>query len=128
MTREEAERAINAVMSEWTDLTCWGFSHPKAEGFAKARAELRSDGISYFIRAVEWLRHIPRRKTVNLGSYWLKHQAERWGGDYVSNGALIAAAIHLGFKVERISGTPNALINVAGQSKWPPEFYAADAA
>lgn len=128
MTREEAERAIDAVMSEWADLTCWGFSHPKAKGFAKARAELQSDGISYFIRAVEWLRHIPTRKTVNLGSYGLKHQAERWGGDYVSNGALIAAAIHLGFKVERISGTPNALINVAGRSKWPPGFYAADAA
>jgi hypothetical protein len=89
---------------------------------------LRSDGIPYFIRAVEWLRHIPRRKTVNLGSYGLKHQAERWGGDYVSNGALIAAAIQLGFEVKRIPGTPNALINVAGRSKWPPGFYSADAA
>ena len=128
MTREEAERAIDAVMREWSDLTCWGFSHPNVEGFAKERAQLRNEGISYFIRAVEWLRHIPKRKTVNFGSYWLKHQAERWSGDYVSNGALIAAAIHLGFKVEHIDGTPNALINVAGWNKWPSGFHAADAA
>lgn len=128
MTREEAEKAMEVVMSEWPDLTCWGFSHPRADGFAKARAELQSDGISYFIRAVEWLRHIPRRKTVSLGSYWLKHQAERWAGDYISNGALIAAAIHLGFRVERIFETPNALINVAGRTKWPSGFYTANAA
>ena len=38
------------------------------------------------------------------GSYALKHSAERWGErngleGYVSNGALIAAALHLGFLV-----------------------------
>jgi hypothetical protein len=128
MTREQAEAAISAIMSRWPDLTCWGFSHQKSESFLQSRAELRSDGLSYFIRAVEWLSHIPRRKTVNLGSYGLKHQAERWSGDYVSNGALIAAAIHLGFKLEHVSGTPNALINVAAVSKWPPGFYTANAA
>lgn len=128
MTREEAERAIETVMSEWPNLTCWGFSSPMDDGFAKARDELRSDGISYFIHAVDWLRHIPKRKTVNLGSYWLKHQAERWAGDYVSNGALIAAAIHLRFRVEREAGAPNAFINVAAHSKWPSGFYARDAA
>lgn len=128
MTREEAEKAVGIIMREWPDLTCWGFSHPNADGFAKARAELQSDGISYFIRAVEWLRHIPRRKTVNLGSYWLKHQAEWWAEGYISNGVLIAAAIYLGFRVECISGTPNALINVAGRSKWPQGFYSANAA
>jgi hypothetical protein len=116
MTRDEAVKAIDVVMSK------------RAAGFVKARADLRDDGVSYFLRAVEWLNHIPRRKSVNLGSYGLKHQAERWGGAYVSNGALIAAAIHLGFKVERVRGTPNALINVAGRTKWPAGFYAADAA
>jgi len=115
-------------MSEWKDLTCWGFSHPRADGFDDARAELRSEGVSYFLRAVDWLDHIPKRKSVNYGSYDLKHQAERWAHDYVSNGALIAAAIHLGFKVERIPGTPNALISVAGRAKWPAGFYTADAA
>ena len=128
MTREEAETAIDAVMAEWERLTCWGFSNPKDKDFAKARAALRDDGVSYFIRAVEWLHHIPRRNTVSLDSYWLKHQAEWWSGNYVSNGALIAAAIHLGFKVEPISGSPNALIGAAGRSQWPPGFSAAEAA
>jgi hypothetical protein len=26
MTRDEAEKAVDVVMSEWQDLTCWGFS------------------------------------------------------------------------------------------------------
>ncbi len=128
MTRDEAEKAIETVMKEWKDLTCWGFSHPRAEGYVKARAELREDGVSYFLRAVAWLNHIPRRKTVNLGSYSLKHQAERWAGDYISNGAIIAAAIHLGFRIEPIFGTPNARINVVGRTKWPRGFYTAGAA
>jgi hypothetical protein len=128
MTKDEATKAIDAVMANWEDLTCWGFSHPKAEGFTDARAQLRTEGVSYFIRAAEWLKHIPRRSSVNLGSYSLKHQAERWAGDYVSNGALIAAAVHLGFKVERIAGSPNARINVASHRQWPPAFYTAGAA
>jgi len=127
MTRNEAEKSIDAVMSEWKDLTCWGFSRLGAEGFEKARAELRTEGASYFLHAIDWLGHIPKRKTVNYGSYGLKHQAERWARGYVSNGALIAAAIHLGFKVKRVPGTPNALINVAGRTKWPSGFYTADA-
>jgi hypothetical protein len=119
MGRSEAKSAVETVMANWPNLTCWGFAEARSESFSEARAQLRSEGLSYFLRAAEWLSHIPRHKTPNLGSYFLKHQAERWTGDYVSNGALIAAAIHLGFKVEPIQGTPNALINVATRTKWP---------
>lgn len=45
-------------------------------------------------------------------SYGLKHAAERWGKSYVSNGALIQAAIDLGLRVE--PGSINAWVFVAG--------------
>jgi hypothetical protein len=53
----------------------------------------------------------------DFDSYGLKHCAETWGGAYVGNGALIAAALHLGFIVEATGR--NALINAAARSKWP---------
>ena len=50
-------------------------------------------------------------------SYGLKHDAERWHvangtGLYLSNGAFISAAISMGYKVRRISDTPNAVLNI----------------
>ena len=61
-----------------------------------------------------------RRKSINrkVSSYGLKHSAERVMRDlnvaqyYVSNGAFITAAIALGYKVERIEGTPNCFFDV----------------
>lgn len=51
------------------------------------------------------------------GSYGLKHDAERWGRvngmqPYVANGALIAAAVELGYPIWYRSG-PNAAIGVS---------------
>ncbi len=50
-------------------------------------------------------------------SYGLKHRAERWAGRYISNGAMIAAAFMLGWKVKRdtLAGL-NATI-------WPPQGF-----
>jgi hypothetical protein len=54
------------------------------------------------------------------GSYGLKHSAEWWGGlnrhsPYVSNGALIAAAILCGLRVEVSRSGINALIGVSAR-------------
>ena len=48
----------------------------------------------------EWLKHFERTKglTKTHGSYGCKHFAEKWAGQYVCNGALIAAAVGLGIK------------------------------
>lgn len=35
-------------------------------------------------------------KTTFVSSYGLKHAAEEWAGEYISNGALITAAIEMG--------------------------------
>lgn len=51
-------------------------------------------------RATRWLQEVAKRsEKAEANSYTLKHVAERWGGDYVSNGALIQAALDLGFTV-----------------------------
>ncbi len=63
-----------------------------------------------FLRALAFLARVPRTKTIRSGtsSYRLKHIAENYrctypegaplGPDYVPNGMLIAAALHIGFK------------------------------
>ena len=72
--------------------------------------------------AIRWLDHHGRRGTVNpsYSSYGLKHFAEntvpalRKGAiPYISNGAFIAAALYLNYRVVRIESTPNARINIS---------------
>lgn len=53
---------------------------------------------------VEWLKlYITPRRTVNTkaSSYGLKHTVETWAGEYISNGAFIAAAQRLGYRIHR---------------------------
>src|SRR5215469_4734871 len=54
--------------------------------------------------ALAYLALLKPTKVAALGSYGLKHRAEEWGRDnghcsYVTNGALIEAAIRLGLRV-----------------------------
>ena len=72
-----------------------------------------------------------RRKAINrrASSYGLKHSAERLMSElnmaesYVTNGALIVAALALGYRIERIEGTPNAFFDLAvvrrARACWP---------
>jgi hypothetical protein len=58
-----------------------------------------------------------RAPSAGMYSYGLKHCAENWAGHYISNGAMIAAALMLGWKVKRAwNDGPNATI-------WPPIGY-----
>jgi hypothetical protein len=79
--------------------------------FLESREELLGDhALEEFLRALAFLGLVPPTKTVRPGtdSYRLKHIAENYrctypegeelGPNYVSNGALIAAAIHAGFR------------------------------
>lgn len=58
----------------------------------------------------EWSRP---RKTINgdYGSYFLKHVVERWCGEYIPNGAFIAAAIESG--CDYVRQGPNARFNLS---------------
>lgn len=124
--------AIEAVMRAHPELTHFGFGvfDPDRKTSAQVREEmltnrarmLESRSIEEFRCAVDFLAQVPRRKTLNRGttSYGLKHEAEhfhreRGAAEYISNGMFIAAAIHLGFMVQRIG--PNAWLNVASGTK-----------
>ena len=64
---------------------------------------------------VDWLRKNAKpsknmRSSAN--SYALKHRAERDVGQYVSNGALIKAALSLGYRYRRENQSPNCIFNM----------------
>jgi len=64
-----------------------------------------------------FLRQCERTRTPRRGSYWLKHVVERWVDTYVSNGALIQAALDEGLVVVPHGyGLPNAGIGVGVRS------------
>lgn len=119
----EMAMALRAVLANEPELTWQGYKRPGSSEFKEARdATVSGEHVAQFERAVAWLSCMPKRATANRdngNSYSLKHAAEQWAGEYIANGCLIAAALHLGFPVEPIAGTPNALIGVAGPSKWP---------
>jgi len=114
---------LRAVLEKHPDLKKNGFvpwfslSGPPdhhAEIVAAQTAFLEGGGVYGFGRARRWLAGRARRKTVNRNhsSYHWKHVAESAEGAYVSNGALIAAALADGFPVGRVSGALNAWIGI----------------
>jgi hypothetical protein len=109
--------AVFAVQDREPELTSAGFgvererdpSERWGEQFKRKRAELVSiEGIRQVRRALEFLKPFPRTKSIRraVHSCWLKHLAERHAyvdsdgrtnpPSYVTNGALIAAALILG--------------------------------
>jgi|GEM_PF-3152854 len=112
---------LKNVLEQVPNVNKFGLCHGRLEeGTADLAGSRHFAG--EFERAVKFLERLPKRKTVNTrdgGSYQLKHVAERWAGDYVSNGALILAAIHCGFVVTPDAASPNGCLNIAGVSKWP---------
>lgn len=59
-----------------------------------------------------------------MGSYGLKHVVERWSGIYVSNGAFILAAHHLGYRISPDDPqSPNAMfyMRVSEKDLNPPK-------
>jgi hypothetical protein len=89
----------------------WSTPQQRYAEFLERRQECLSQlGTKAFLRSLAFLALIQKTKTVRsgTGSYRLKHIAENYkctypegaklGPDYVPNGMLIAAAIHMGFK------------------------------
>lgn len=129
----DARAAIKAVLDREPTLTRFGFGifddprksrEQRRREFEESRAELLTPhATDEFIQAREFLSHFSRRRTINekVSSYGLKHQAERFckdrGDGYVSNGALITAAIHLGFNIRQDG--PNAYFNIGGKQDSP---------
>lgn len=129
-----AERdAIATVMEQQPTLTRFGLELPDSpkkmtrEERAAALKNRREDmlrpwAVDEFMKACHFLSQFGQRLTINTrsSSYGLKHEAERFHSElagpvysydpYVSNGMLIAAAVHLGFKLKQVG--PNAYFNI----------------
>jgi len=92
--------------------------------FLSQRESFTNTGFSEFSICCEWLQGCNQRKTINssFSSYRLKHMVEAWtrktgrGDEYVSNGAFIAAAIHMGFDWKCDFDSPNVRFNISGRS------------
>jgi hypothetical protein len=108
-TSDEATRAIEAAKAAMPELTTWGV------GIKDDRREFSGPGVA---TAIAFLRQCTKTNDPRFSSYGLKHAAERWGKQhglesYVTNGELIAAAIYLGFKIEKAMDRQNPNVTVA---------------
>lgn len=110
---------VAAVESEPT-LCGNGMRHLQPlDEFKAKRAEFIGSAVNYqeFVHCVDVLSQCTITKTPALNSYYLKHVVERKCGEYISNGALIAAVKHLGIKLKYNPNSPN--IGVAISEKCP---------
>ncbi|MBC3810091.1 hypothetical protein [Undibacterium aquatile] len=125
---------IRAVMEKWPHLSHSGFevscrpNESYREVLAASRKQLL-EAVDECNRAARFLKHIERRKTINLkagSSYGLKHEVEyfchsfpnaEYTNQYVANGSFICVALHLGFEVQPTHfGSPNVYFNISSRS------------
>lgn len=124
-----------SIVDKVPNLTWKGFRHnsffdrdlspeQREDMFRSDRNYLKEHCLKEFELACQWLNNCSKIKNINRrhGSYTLKHYVERWArkngieDNYVSNGAFIAAAFYMGFKVVPIVNTPNAYFNISQKS------------
>ncbi len=120
---------IDSVVAKEPTLTAFGlgvFDQSRLTGperkkkFDDDRAEMYgSECEQQFMQACRFLAEVAPIATFNSRrtSYGLKHVCERWAGRYISNGMLIAAAIHSGFKWRKVNwDSPNVVFNISERS------------
>ena len=110
------------VLKLYPDLRPFGFGGYKGDvepisTWYEAEAHDQIDSAATWLNECTRTRYASRKQN----SYGYKHEAERWQNTYISNGALIAAAVILGFKVVSIGNSPNAYINI-GRTPDSPAF------
>lgn len=112
----DARRRVEAVLAEESELVSDGFRDRTFPEFTNLREGMVAPKhLAGFCLSVEWLRDKKRTKYVNrrMGTtYGLKHRATRDVG-YMGSGAFIAAAIDLGFTIQRIDRRSECHINIA---------------
>ena len=105
---------FNKILNRYPNLTANGFGNPSESDFQSARQDLQNL-LSEFQCSCVYLSRRRKAKPFKMDftSYGLKHMAERQFGTYVSNGALIAAGLHLGFEYSVFG--PNACFKMSQQ-------------
>ncbi len=114
-----------AVMVRTPELAIYGFwseaDYPidqRAAHYQEERAALAA-AVPMFQYCCLWLANCQPTKGTSrtLGtSYGLKHKVENLFQFYVTNGAFIAAALHLGITVRRVRSGPNGYVGIAKRS------------
>ena len=125
----DAIAEILLAVTRYPELTDFGFGvwHERDLTPEEREAQFKVDrakmfetrSLLQFIRARAWLQGQQKRQTTNCGgtSYGLKHVAAHYIG-YVTNGIFIAAAVSVGFQIERErSNSPNVWLNIS-KSAW----------
>jgi hypothetical protein len=113
----DARDAITVALQRYPSLDAWGIR----DGRDSASDDTLDDSLDQIATAIACLRQCRPIKTCNMGSYFLKHVAERWGEQhglrsYVSNGAFIAAAVFLGYPTRRHGDGPNVIVAISRPS------------
>jgi hypothetical protein len=122
MAEDSTVEQINRVIEQLPQLTDFGFGvggghrirppDEVARDFATNRGLMfKPRSLEQFERACGWWGRQRRVQRINPGA-GLKHRAAKSIG-YVTNGMFIAAACASGFRVQRISTTPNAWFNLS---------------
>jgi|WetSurMetagenome_2_1015567.scaffolds.fasta_scaffold27298_5 hypothetical protein len=114
---------LDALLASEPDLDDWGLATPPLRA-RQVRAGYRPTlpRLAEVERCAQWLTGCYLAGPFKAGrrfragsypsSYAAKHMVERSGHPYVSNGALIAAALLLGVDVRRQDDSPNPLIGI----------------
>lgn len=115
MNADEITTALEAVMIKYPQLHCHGYGWMPGIDLEEGRRCLR-DQVDEIAIALPYLENLPRLKPGSArgrSSYSLKHRAEKTvQHGYVSNGALIAAALILDIPIRITAGNPNPVISV----------------
>ena len=121
-----SEQALHEVLETFPSLGVYGFlskdRDESDEAFSQrlqSEREVTESVVKMFDSACREMRKLDKikSKNSNCGSYTLKHLAEKLAGSYISNGILIAAAAHCGFKVYPTQyQSPNAYFNLSSRS------------
>lgn len=117
VTNSDIVVSFDAAKRQLGALSASGVVPPMETSSALGASE---DHFDQFRKCINWLRlafdEKSGRKLTKVGSYFLKHVVERWDDgskcSYVSNGVLIAAAVHFGAEVEASAGSINALVRI----------------
>lgn len=119
-----AKDYLLAVMEKMPNLTDDGFTtNCEGERFETARKRL-AENLGDFALCCKWFRKRTKHQELNSArnSYRISFMVKGSGGEPVSNGAVIAAAIHCGFIHKNVVGSRCATFGMAEEPEWftPP--------
>jgi hypothetical protein len=110
----------SATAQPTIDIARRRFRRLSANGIHPGRGVPQDIVTSQVEDASDFLSLLAPTKTARVCSYVLKHIAEHWAGSYISNGALIMAALALGLVVETYppswGDNPNVAVGVSRKS------------